>query len=41
MLPTEGHQHHFSVEYRTPGGGTNNPGNDWHSRSLTVVVFGV
>jgi hypothetical protein len=41
MRPTEDHQHHFSVEYRTPGGGRNNPENGWHSRALTVVVFGV
>lgn len=33
--------HTVTVQYRTPKGGVNNPdGNDWHDRSLTVVVLG-
>ena len=32
--------HTIKVQYRTPFGGTNNPGvGDWNSRVLTVLVF--
>src|SRR5690606_37106039 len=33
--------HTVTVQYRTPKGGVNHPdGNDWHDRSLSVVVLG-
>ena len=32
--------HTFKVQYRTPVGGTLNPGNDWHKGCLMVTAYG-
>lgn len=33
-------KHTLEVEYRTPKGGSNNPGADWSNRTLQVLVLG-